>query len=124
MRFRSSLLALFTALLALAPQAHAQDDSRLKTFVIEDVVNENSKIMVRVDVDHPDRTYYEGEPLVVKLIAEKDCYVYLLDINAQGDVKCLFPNIRQKDNFVKGGVEVAIPGPNETFKLRTRRPVR
>lgn len=93
-----------------------------KWFEVERAVNANSSFMVRVDVDRQDRTYQEGQAMTVLLNAEKDCYVYLLYFSADGRVGCLFPNQHQKDNLVKSGQLVRVPGEGAPFRFTARAP--
>ena len=75
-------------LLAFGLAASAEDD---KDFIRSHGINEDAGFMIRIDLDHPDRVYYEGETMAISVISEKDCYVYLLYYNAEGDIHCLFP---------------------------------
>ena len=43
-------------------QLHAWDSRDLKGAVVEEVRNEHAPFLVRVDVDHPDRLYRQGDP--------------------------------------------------------------
>lgn len=94
----------------------------LKDFVIEEVVNEKPGFMIRVAVDHEDRIYYEGETMTITVQSEKDCYLYLLYVNAEGDAAALFPNKYQPDNLVRGGEAVQVPAQGDSFRFRASAP--
>jgi hypothetical protein len=94
--------------------ALADDD---KDFVRRRTVNEDAGFMIRIDVDRPDRIYYEGETMTISMVAEKDCYVYLVYYNAENQIHCLFPSEAHDKNFVKAGVKVQIPAPNDPNPL-------
>ena len=90
-----------------------------KAFAVEKT-NEQSGFMIRVTVDKPDRTYYEGEGMTVSIIPERDCYVYLLYYDAEGNIACLLPNEYQQQNFLKAKAEYQVPAPNDSFRFRAR----
>jgi hypothetical protein len=92
-----------------------------KAFAVEKT-NEQSGFMIRVTVDKPDRTYYEGEGMTVSIIPERDCYVYLLYYDAEGNIACLLPNEYQQQNFLKAKAEYQVPAPNDSFRFRARAP--
>ena len=115
----------FAIMLVTALPAFGQNKkgpSNPKQFVVEDVVNDQSTFKIKVTADRADGTYYEGEALTFTVLAEKDCYVYLLNIRPDGEISCLFPNERQKDNRIAAGASVPIPGPGATYVLRARKP--
>ena len=87
--FAIRLTAVALMLLAFGHSVSAEDD---KEFVRRHAINEDAGFMIRIDVNHQDRVYHEGETMGISLVAEKDCYAYLLYYNAQGDIHCLFPS--------------------------------
>lgn len=93
-----------------------------RDFALEQVVNEQAGFLVRVAVDKPDRVYREGETMTISLMAEKDCYLFLLFRNAEGKMSCLFPNEYEANNAVRGGVAVQIPPSKDSFRFRALAP--
>jgi hypothetical protein len=74
----------------------------------------------------PDRgesaTYREGDPIVFNVEATKDCYVYLLHADAEGNVDLLFPNKFQASNQIKGGALFTLPWGGAPFRFKARPP--
>ena len=120
-RFSPSL-ALGCIFLALTAPAHSRADDN-KFMQVKPVVNEQSGFLLRIDVNHKDRIYREGDKLVVSVLAEKDCYIYLLYYDAAGEITCLFPNQYHKDNFIKAKTEVQVPAAaHPEFEIETSAP--
>ncbi|HPP54202.1 MAG TPA: caspase family protein, partial [Thermoguttaceae bacterium] len=95
---------------------------RYRGLVVEAVRNPAPAFMVRVDVDRPDRTYQAGQLVQVKVISGKPGYLYLLYINADGALQCVFPNRFQKDNHIPDHQEILIPAPSSPFRFRVGPP--
>jgi len=96
-----------------------------RTFDVEaDLQNDQAKFGVRVMVDREDRTYEKGELLHVTVKSQEDGYLYLLyKQKADGKIKCLFPNLYDSDNRIRGGREINIPTPKQGFRLRCNDPL-
>jgi hypothetical protein len=69
------------------------------------------------------RDFRIGEKVVFNFSSEKDCYLYLLNVDSQGDFQILFPNPHHKGNFVRAGVN-KIPDETigEAFEFLLREP--
>src|SRR5947209_561022 len=93
--------ALAGALIAGVALPGLAADGFNKFQVVKPVINEESGFLLRLDVDHKDRIYREGDTMTVSVEAEKDCYLYLIYYDAQGGITCLFPNGYHKDNAIK-----------------------
>jgi hypothetical protein len=89
--------------------------------VVEEI-NDNPAFLVRVDVDHPDRVYREGEVLHVSVRSEKAGYLYLFYCDANKQVTCLFPNDVQSDNAIPANQTITLPADNARFRLRVAPP--
>lgn len=69
------------------------------------------------------KSYRIGEPVTFYFYAAKDCYLNLINYGTSGKNRVIFPNRLQKDNFVKGGTTVEIPGAkDDRFVLRVQGP--
>ncbi len=86
--------------------------------VIEDVCNEHPAFRVTVEVNSPDRKFRGGEAMCVKVVSERDGYLYLLYRSADGDLSCLFPNKHQRNNGIFAGKPVIIPSLDSGFNIR------
>jgi hypothetical protein len=87
--------------------------------LLRESMNETPSWFVQLSVPRTDRTYQVGDTININVTSEKDGYLYLFNIDAGGEVSCLFPNQKQKDNKVQGGKQVTVPDPNDTtFKIK------
>lgn len=106
---RQTVLALVFLGFLMTGQAFCGEGS--KWFKVEPVVNDKPSFMLRVDVEHKDRVYRDGEYLRVRAVAEKDCYLYILYYS--GDkAAVLFPNKYDQDNFVRANQVIQVPRRN------------
>lgn len=125
---RISVLTLLGALLAhaLVDRAVVADnvgETRTIRSVMVEAVNERPAFMVRVDVDHPNRIYRDGEVMRVYVTSEKAGYLYLLYCAADDTTTCLFPNQLQKDNRIKAHDRIVVPTSDAPFRLRIAGPL-
>ena len=68
------------------------------------------------------RAWRNGEKLVFRFRAERDCYLNLLHFDSSGKVQLLFPNQWHQDSHVKGQQELAIPSDAMAFDLEVVEP--
>jgi len=99
-------------------QADSQELGRARGVLVEDVRNENPSFMVRIDVDHADRIYRQGEEMRVRVISEKAGYLYLIYCDASGNMVRLFPNRVDQNNAIPADQHVHVPPPGGRFRLR------
>jgi hypothetical protein len=62
--------------------------------------------------------YKVGDSPVFTVVAPKDCFLTLTNVDDKGEGTVLFPNKFQQDNKVKGGATVQVPGPKAPFTYR------
>jgi hypothetical protein len=115
----SSLAAVLAFVAAASCRAESDVDPRELAMA---GVNSTPSFLVRVDVDHPDRTYQSGESIQVSVRSEREGYLYLFYCDAAKNVSCLFPNSVQKDNFIPAGTTVIVPDQAAGFHLRVGPP--
>jgi uncharacterized caspase-like protein len=113
--------ALLAALCCVALPMRAADpppkeDTQSRKIFVEGT-NQTPSWMVRVDVDNPDRVYHEKEQIVVKVVSEKDGYLYLFNIDPAGEIDCLFPNHVHSDNAIKAGQKIVVGSDRFRFKV-------
>src|SRR5262245_19337973 len=106
-------------LLAFAAQAGVLAAAPIARTLTVEGVNETPSFVVRVSVDREDRTYREGSEVIVTVRSEKPGYLYLFDIDVDGEIVCLFLNDYQGDNKIPAQTNITVPDPNDT-KLRIR----
>jgi len=85
--------------------------------------NPQATFLVRVSVDRQDATYEQGELMEVSVESERRGYLYLLYRQADGGVKCLFPNQYDRDNRISGGHKITLPTSMSRFRLRIAPPL-
>jgi hypothetical protein len=66
--------------------------------------------------------YKVGDTPVFTIVAPKDCFLTLTNIDEKGIGTVLFPNKFQQDNKVRAGATVNFPGSNAPFRYRMQDP--
>lgn len=69
------------------------------------------------------KIYRLGDAIYFYFRSEKDCYLNLVDIASNGEIRLIFPNRFHPDNFVQGGVIYRIPGENYNFLFEVEPPL-
>ena len=82
----------------------------------EIVRQEQPAFLVRAWLDHENGSYREGESIVLKVVAEKDAYLYVLYQQADDRIYQIFPNAAHPDNFVNGRSAVELGGRDDLFR--------
>jgi TolB-like protein len=68
------------------------------------------------------KEYQIGEKLVFSVMAEKNGYLTLLDVNPKGNITVIFPNQFHRDNFIRAGVTYQVPSPKYGFEFNVGEP--
>jgi len=103
-------LALSLFLLMACPYSGFSVDSGAKALLFD-----YSRPGVDIEVDKGDgAVYHVGELLTVHVKCERDGYLTIFDMTADGEVYIIFPNQYHPDNFLKAG-ELTIPGASDPF---------
>ncbi len=66
--------------------------------------------------------YKSGDKLIVYVRASHDCFLYLIYHDADGNDILIYPNARQANNRILGGVIYQIPDARDTFDFVVRPP--
>jgi hypothetical protein len=111
---------LVCAMVAVAPGL-AQGISDPRGIAVGEI-NEAPPFLVRVEVNHPDRVYHEGDAIQVSVRSERAGHLYLFYCDAGRQVTCLFPNKVQSDNDIPANETVRIPDASARFRLRVAPP--
>ena len=77
----------------------------------------NPRPGMAVTMDTVKSRYRARDYIQLTLRAEKDCYITLLNWDAQGNFTKLFPNEFQEDNFIRGGETLRFPDDDAKFEL-------
>jgi len=65
------------------------------------IVPQPSELQVNVWVDKP--VYYVNEYITIHYSVNQPAYIYIIDIDASGYSRCIFPNRYSQDNYVQAG---------------------
>lgn len=65
-------------------------------------------------------SYRLGDMPVFTVVAPRDCFLTLTDIDERGEGTVLLPNSFQRDNFIKAGVPIQFPGAGAPFQFRMK----
>lgn len=81
-----------------------------------------SDINLHAWVDRSDATYRPGDALTLKVQADKDAYLTVLDVGTSGKVQVLLPNKYQRDNRIQAHETVQIPDERSHTRLTVHGP--
>jgi hypothetical protein len=87
----------------------AKVNDRVRSVFLRTARRDQPPFRVRVEVDHADRTYRDGEEVRLTITSEKDGYLYLLRCDPGNRVACVFPNKGQKDARIAAASPVTVP---------------
>lgn len=62
-------------------------------------------------------TYYFGDKISISAKVNQDAYVYLFNINADGNIDLILPNQLNADNFMRGGEVRQFPQPGTRYQF-------
>src|SRR5262249_17731786 len=114
-------LGALLALLTFLPAAPAADAQTRNLFA--EGINDAAPWLVRVDVDHKNRIYRTGDTLTATVRSEREGYLYLFNVDVDGEVTCLFPNKSQSNNKIQANTDVVVPDPNKPeFRITVGEP--
>lgn len=65
-------------------------------------------------------SYRLGDTPVFTVVAPRDCFLTLTDIDERGEGTVLLPNTFQRDNLIKAGVPIQFPGAGAPFQFRMK----
>jgi Domain of unknown function (DUF4384) len=64
--------------------------------------------------------YRRGDTPVFTVVAARDCFLTLTDVDQKGEGTVLFPNRFQQNNRIRAGAVVQLPGDNASFQYRMK----
>lgn len=106
--------------LFLLPSAIFSAEPELKTIIIEPVQT-NFKVEVWPDKGN-NASYKVGENITIYFKLTQDAYVYIWDINANGEIRLILPNGYRQDNFFRANIVYSIPASTDKYTLRIAPP--
>jgi hypothetical protein len=105
--------------LGLVAPARAADPKPRTLFV--EAKNDQKSFTLTADVDHKDHMYSIGDQVVVTVTSEKDGYLYIFNLDPDGEITCLFPNNSVMDNAITAGTPVSVPSGGK-YKISVSEP--
>jgi len=93
--------------LGLVAPARAADPKPRQLFA--QAVNKDAAFSVTADVDHKDHMYNIGDAVVVTVTSEKDGYLYIFNLDPDGEMTCLFPNNSVMENAISANTAMTVP---------------
>lgn len=74
--------------------------------------------LLRVDLWPTEASYRVGDRIVINVRASSPCHLTLVNVDSDDEATVLFPNEFDRDNLLKPGTTVTIPGPEATYRFR------
>lgn len=111
---------MISALLGLGATAGASPAKISAQSIIVNPVETDLDVQVWVNRDangQGNPVYRKGEQLSVGLKTNQDAYVYLFNVNANGQIDLFFPNTFEESNFVQAGVTRVFPSQNAKYNF-------
>ncbi len=65
-------------------------------------------------------SYRQGDSPVFTIVAPRDCFLTLTDVDEKGEGTVLLPNKYQQDNRIRAGVPIQFPGVGAPFQFRMK----
>lgn len=117
--FAGTGLATESAMPAMAKDLHISQRAMLE---VKPEQPAKTGLAVNVTLDKPSGVYKKGETVVLKVQTTEDAYIWVLDTGTSGKVHQIFPNKFARNNFVKAGKPVTIPGEGAKYELAVNHP--
>jgi hypothetical protein len=114
-----SLVATFSLLIAVLP-CTAGDKTLSDSYDLLTTLGEigPGAVQLKVWTDKPPEYEFKtGDRIQIHFLADRDCYLAILNVSKSGNVVVLFPNRESRNNSVKGGVEYTLFGDDSSMKL-------
>ena len=79
-------------------------------------------LAVSAAVDRPDRSYQDGETLVLTIKTTEDAYIWVFDTGTSGKVHQIFPNKYDTSNYLAANTPLRIPQADSKYQLAVSHP--
>lgn len=108
-----------TALLGLSAASAGPAKISAQSIIVNPVeTGLNVQVWVNKDASgQRNPVYRKGESIVVGVKTNADAYVYLFNVNANGQIDLFFPNNYEESNFVQAGVTRVFPADGARYTL-------
>ena len=104
------MVALALCLGAMTTQGICDENTKQIIVEAQKIKNSDQPFNIKIQTVDDKKTYKVGEEVAFLFTADKDCYLYLIDIGTSGKAHVLFPNKFQEDNKVVKGKMYMVPG--------------
>ncbi len=81
-----------------------------------------AKVAADISITSDKDAYKRNETIVFTVVASKDCFLTVTDVDEKGFGTVLFPNKFVQENKIKAGVEVQLPPKGAPFQYRLKDP--
>ncbi|MCI0405051.1 MAG: DUF4384 domain-containing protein [candidate division Zixibacteria bacterium] len=121
-KFMKKLFLIFLIGLGMSANGWADDDPPIRdenyapNRIVPGPKGEPLEIELWADRNNED-TYYEGENITLYFRTNRDAYVLLYNIDAQGNVFLLYPQHPDDPHFVRGGATYELPDRRDDYDL-------
>lgn len=107
--------------LALRPTNYRESQESIKTW--DEAKGSAVDFSVKVWVDKgKGGVYREGEDITIYFKSDKDCHLRLYHTSVEGEIRLIFPNLYERDDYIKAGRVYSIPDEKSTFKFKVSPP--
>ncbi|MCA9245872.1 MAG: DUF4384 domain-containing protein, partial [Planctomycetales bacterium] len=100
------------------PDDAAPADETPRPETPENVEPAKPAFYVRAALDRVDGVYYEGDTVSLKVVSERDAYVYVLYRQVDDQVYQIYPNSAHPDNRVQAKQPVVLGAADDSFRWR------
>jgi hypothetical protein len=83
------------------------------SYIKDDVAIPKSDLHVRIVAENGRKDFYEGENIRFWVKSNQDCFIKVLYISKTGKEFMIFPNVHDKINFLKAGVQKTVGERND-----------
>jgi hypothetical protein len=89
------------------------------------IENPKSDWTLNVELNHADGVYKVGEELSLSVVAPRECYMHIMNINPRGELRVLWPLDEKFSSKVKPNEKVSFPSPEwkPSVSFKTTAPV-
>jgi len=100
----------------IAESASKTQQSVLQALEIFGKAKQNDDFKLSINTDRgPGAGFKDGEKIKYKIKSNKECYLYVFNVNSLGEMSVLFPNPWSKDKKLKSGIEYILPDESMDF---------
>jgi len=108
------------ASVAMAPKNYKDTVDALRLWGRE--AGKSKELMTQLWMDSPTGVYHKGESIVIRFVANRDCFVRIYHTDSSGSMQMLFPNAYVTDNKIPANRVCSIPDQTMSFAFDVSEP--